>query len=131
MANKVVTVHSLYAEATLPDTTPVNPPMTFDGNSVSEIDVPSGKLVITDAFLGFGFVYWTIEVNFGSGFVTLATFGFTLTAPPSSEVKRFKSPITILGGPGVAMRLKVAAATTPTVPIPVNATLRCFSESWQ
>lgn len=130
MPNNTVVVHSLYAEAVLPDMTPVNPPMTFDGATVSEIPVPSGKLVITDAFFGFGFVYWSIEVNFGSGFVTLATFGFTLLAPSSTEIKRFKSPITIKGGAGVAMRLRVVAAAAPTIPIPVDATLRCFSESW-
>ncbi len=130
MSDKLITVHSLYAEATLPDTTPVNPSMTYDGATVSQISVPSGKLVITDCYFGFGFVYWTIEVDFGlgGGFVVLATFGFTLLAPATTEELKFKAPIVIQGGPGVAVRLRAMLATTPTNPVDVSATLRCYSE---
>lgn len=121
--------HSLYAETTLSDTTPVNPPLVYDGNSVSEIPIPSGYLAITDLYFGLGFVYWTIEVNRGSGFTSLATFGFTLLSPPVTEKKEFKFPIIIPGGTGVVMRLKVAAAVSPLVPIEVKATLRCYTNS--
>ena len=125
----IVTVHSLYAEATLPDTTPVNPPMTYDGATVTEIDVPSGVFVITDLILSLGFVYWVIEVDFGSGFVSFATFGFTLLSPASSEKKHFKSPLVIQGGPGVKIRLLCFLAATPTSPVDVNATLRCYTRT--
>jgi hypothetical protein len=123
------TLHSLYAETTLSDTTPVNPPMTYDGNTVSEIDVPSGRFLISDLYIGLGFVYWTIEVDRGSGFTAIATFGFTLISPPVTEKKEFKSPIAIQGGPGVRMRLKVASAVTPVSPIDVKAAIRCYSDS--
>lgn len=121
--------HSLYAEATLPDTAPVNPPMIYDGASVTEIAIPSGRFIISDLYFGLGFVYWTVEVDFGSGFETFATFGFVLTAPPTTEVKRLTTPITIPGGPGVKMRLRVKLAATPAASVDVNATLRCRTEA--
>lgn len=121
--------HSLYAETTLSDTTPVNPSLVYDGDVVSEIPIPSGYLAITDLYFGLGFVYWTVEVNRGSGFTSLATFGFTLLSPPVTEKKEFKFPIIIPGGPGVVMRLKVAAAVSPASPIEVKATIRCYTNS--
>jgi hypothetical protein len=128
----VETAHSLYAETTLPDTdnNPVFPSMIYDGAAVASIPVPSGKLVITDAFFGFGFVFWSIEVDYGlgAGFVTLAKFGFTLIAPLTTEVKRFKSPIVIQGGSGVAIRLRVKSPDVPATPLDVNATIRLYSE---
>lgn len=125
-----VGVHSLYAETTLPDMTPVNPAMIYDGASVASIPVPSGQFIITDLYFGIGFVYWTIQVDLGlgAGFVDWVTFGFVLTSPPTTEVKRFKTPITIPGGPGVAIRLKVALAVVPAAPIDVNATVRCRTQ---
>lgn len=123
-----VGVHSLYAEATLPDTTPVNPPMVYDGTTVTEILIPSGQFIISDLYFGIGFVYWTVEVDFGAGYVDFASFGFVLTAPPTTEVKKLKTPITIQGGPGVKMRLRVTSPVTPSAPIDVNATLRCRTQ---
>jgi hypothetical protein len=124
----IATAQSLYAETTLPDTTPVYPPMTYNGASVTSIPIPAGtSLVITDLFFGFGLVFWTIEVDFGSGFVTLGTFGFTLLAPATSEVKTYNSPITIQGGPGVAFRLRAITPTTPTVPVEADITVRLYS----
>src|SRR5262249_8498819 len=75
------TVHNIYTEAVIPDTTPITPSIILDGSSVSAISVPSGQsLVITDLYIGIGFLYWTIEVDrgLGGGFVPLAIFGFTL-----------------------------------------------------
>jgi hypothetical protein len=121
--------HNVYAETTLPDTTPVNPSLIYDGTTVSEISIPSGKFVITDLLIGFGFVYWTIQLDTGDGggFRTLATFGFTLIGS-TTEIKAFKTPITIQGGAGVKIRLQAQLATTPTVAIDVNATLRCYTD---
>ena len=125
----VESAQSFYAEAIIADTTPVFPSMIYNGQAVSEIDVPAGqKLVITDAFFGFGFLFWTIEVDFGSGFTPIANFGFTLIAPITTEVKCFKSPITIVGGPGVKIRVKATAATLPDNPIDASITLRIYTE---
>lgn len=123
-----VGAHSLYAEASLVDTTPVNPPMTYDGATVTEIQIPIGQFIISDLYIGFGFAYWTVEVDFGSGYVNFATFGFVLTAPPTTEVKKFTTPITIQGGAGVKMRLKVALAAVPAAAVDVNATVRCRTQ---
>jgi len=117
-----VGAHSLYAEASLPDATPVNPPMIYDGSVVTQILIPSGQFIISDLYLGFGFVYWVVEVDFGAGYVDYTRFGFTLLAPLTTEVKKFKTPITINGGPGVKMRLRVEAVTFP---VDVNCTIRC------
>ena len=126
--DNLVTVHSLYAEASLPDTTPVNPSLIYDGTTLTEIPVPAGtKFVITDLIIGVGFVYWEIEVDFGSGFVTLARFGFTLIAPAISEKKRLKSPIVVQGGPGVKVRLKATLAADPVAPVEVSMTVRCYT----
>lgn len=120
--------HNIYTEATLPDTTPVNPSLTYDGTTVSEISVPTGKFVITDVMIGFGFVYWTIQLDKGdgNGFQSLATFGFTLIGA-TSEVKAFKTPITIQGGTGVKFRLQAQLATTPTSPTDVAMTVRGYT----
>lgn len=128
-SNNVESAHSLFSEVTLSDETPVTPPMTYDGATVASIPVPSGKLIITDAFFGFGFVFWLIEVDLGlgGGFKPLANFGFTLLSPTTTEVKRFRSPLVIKGGTGVAMRLKMIAAVAPPTPIDVNATIRLYS----
>jgi hypothetical protein len=121
--------HNVYAETSLADTTPVNPSLIYDGTTVSEITIPSGKLTITDIMIGFGFVYWTIQLDTGDGggFRTLVTFGFTLIGA-TSEVKAFKTPITIQGGLGVKIRLQAQLATTPTTPTDVSATLRCYTD---
>lgn len=130
VANNVASANSLFAEATLSDTTPTNPQMVYNGSVVSQVSIPQGQqLVITDCYFGLGFVYWTIEVDSGAGFATLATFGFVITLPPVTEEKKFKSPIVIQGGPSVVMRLKVTAAATPATPIEVNATIRSYSRS--
>jgi hypothetical protein len=121
--------HNLYAETTLPDTTPVNPDITYDGTTVTEISILSGKFSITDVMIGLGFVYWTIQLDTGDGggFRTLATFGFTLIGS-TTEVKTFRTPITIQGGAGVKIRLQAQLTTTPTTPIDVNMTLRCYTD---
>jgi hypothetical protein len=131
VSDKLITVHSLHAEATLPDTTPVNPSMTYDGATVAQISIPSGKFVITDCYFGFGFVYWTIEVDYGlgGGFVVLANFGFTLLAPATTEELKFKAPIVIQGGAGVAVRLRAMLAEDPINPVDVSASIRCYTET--
>lgn len=123
-----VGAHSLYAEATLPDATPVNPPMTYDGAVVTEIPIPDGQFIISDLYFSIGFVYWVIEVDFGAGYVDYARFGFTLLSPVTTEVKSFTTPITINGGPGVKMRLRVNLPTVPASPVDVNCTVRCRTE---
>lgn len=130
-SNNVESAHSFYTEAVLTDTTPQIPSITYDGATVAQVPVTSGRLVITDAFFGFGFVFWSIQIDFGGGggFVSVATFGFTLLTPLTTEVKKFKSPIVVPGGPGVAMRIRVAAATPPVNPLNVNCTLRLYSEA--
>ena len=121
--------HNLYAEATLSDTTAVNPDLIYDGASVTEISVPSGKFVITDLMISLGFVYWTIQLDKGdgNGYQPLAIFGFTLIGAVT-EVKTFKTPITIQGGTGVKIRLEAQLTTTPTTPVDVNMTLRCYTD---
>lgn len=121
--------HNLYAETTLSDTTAVNPNLIYDGASVTEISVPSGKFVITDVMISIGFVYWTIQLDKGdgNGYQPLAIFGFTLIGSVT-EVKRFKTPITIQGGTGVKIRLEAQLTATPTTPVDVNMTLRCRTD---
>jgi collagen triple helix repeat protein len=124
------TVHSLYTETVISDTTPITPAMTYDGAAVSSVPVPAGQsLVITELYIGIGFLYWTLEVDrgLGAGFVTLATFGFTLAEIAVSEKIEFKSPIVVPGGTGVQIRFTVAAAVTPSVPLDACLTARCYT----
>ena len=122
------TTSSIYGELTLSDTTPTPVPIVYNGQSISQIDIPSGTLHITDVLIGIGFIYWAIEVDRGSGFTSIATFGFTLLVPFHTEIKKFNTPIAIDGGPGVAMRI-VATAVTPPIAscIGLQATLKTLS----
>jgi len=124
MTPSQIAVHSIYGETTLADSEWTQLTLTYDGQSVEEIPIPDGRFVISDAIFGRGFVYFAFEVNRGSGYTPIATFGFVLTSPIHSEVKRFKTGIVVNGGPGVTFRVRVKAVSAP--PVSVNVTLRAY-----
>jgi len=128
MPINAIRVHSIYGEMDLPDTSPQVVPLIVDGETLSEVPVPEGRLIISDAFFNRGFIYWSIEVNRGRGYSPLATFGFVLSTPIHTEVKNFSTGIVIEGGPGVFFRVRATAVGATPIP-EANLTLRAYTES--